>query len=52
MRLYGKDWKKIPAHVQTRTAAQIRNHLTNFRKHCLANPELEGADIVKILDGK
>ena len=39
LNLYGKNWKKIEAHVKTRKKSQISSHVWNLRSKVKKNPE-------------
>ena len=51
VRFYGKDWRMIAAHIETRTVQQITSRTITFKKMVQKDPNTEGADIVDILNG-
>ena len=43
--MFGKDWKKVTAHVRTRISAQVRSHAQKVLKDCSPNSQHgDGAD--------
>ncbi len=53
-RLYGKNWKKIKAHVGTRTGDQIRSHAQKMMHKIeeIENPEAQGCANEQIVGNK
>ena len=52
VRIHGKNWKAITKHVGTRERSQVASHAQAFRKKVIANPDLDGSELVEILVGK
>lgn len=50
VRVYGKNWERIEAHVKNHTKSDIYQHLKLFRKKIISNSRIEGADLLDILD--
>ena len=47
--LYGKDFQKITAHIETKDISQVRSQSNNLLKRFRADPSLKGAHIIEIL---
>ena len=52
IRIYGKDWKKIEKHVGTKSYQQIVTHSKEFINKCKKNSEIEGSDLIHVLEQK
>ena len=49
VRLFGKDWAAITAHIGTRSRQSVWSHAQKFVRRVQKEPNLEGADCARIL---
>lgn len=50
IRIYGKNWPKIVEHIGTRDRAQVGSHSQKWRLDVKKNPNLDGAELVQLLE--
>lgn len=50
VKVYGKNLKQIKNHVKTKTFAEIESHICLLRQKIISDQDLDGADLLEILD--
>ena len=47
--LYKNDWEKIANHIKSKSQQAVRRHWYSFEKQVIANPDIEGIDIIALM---